>query len=149
MRLFEKAPPASRSQLISLASRWKTPVLEVYAEKVIASLRETLVDTKRPDADRVAAARQLVEFQPASDENASAIVKQLSSKSSPELVKGLLEALASGSSKAGGATLAQAAASLTPSGRSLALRVLSAVPIGPPRCSTPSNRGRSRWGLGP
>jgi uncharacterized protein len=124
VRLFEKAPAASRSQLISLATRWKTAVLETYAEKVIATLRETLVDAKRSDADRIAAAKQLIEFQPDSDDNAVAITGQLSSKSSPELVKGLLEALASGSSRAGGATLAKTAGTLTPSGRSLALRVL-------------------------
>jgi putative membrane-bound dehydrogenase-like protein len=122
--LFEKAPSASKSQLISLAGRWKVDALEVYAGTIVAGLRTTLADGKGTDADRIAVARQLVEFQPASDDAAVAIVKQITSKASPDLVKGLLDALAGSTSPAGGKSLAESAVTLTPVAKSMALRVL-------------------------
>ena len=62
--LLAKLTPAGRGQLVKLAGQWGSNALAKHAAEVVTSLLKSIRDGKSADADRVAAAKQAVEFRP-------------------------------------------------------------------------------------
>jgi hypothetical protein len=124
LRLFESLPPIARSSLIALASKLGSTALTKQSSAISKSLIATLSDTDTSDAQRIASARQLMEFLKQDHTAAHAVVKALDPKSSPELATGLLNALAISEAPQVGTLLVSQMDQLTPVGRSQAVTVL-------------------------
>jgi putative heme-binding domain-containing protein len=122
--LLPKLPPAGRAQLITLADRWGSKALDKYAETLLASLLAQVRDDKQPDSARIAAAVQLIEFRKADAGSAKKLLELLTPQTSPELSQGLLDAIARSDAGPVGEAVAAVVPSLTPVGRSAALRLL-------------------------
>ena len=121
--LFDKLPPAAKSQLAALAMRWGSTKLGDQIAKMTAGLMETAAKDDAPDSDRLAAAVQFVELQK-TDSSAAKLLELITPRSSPELARGLVEALGRSESMAIGVALADQLPMLTPAVRQAALRVL-------------------------
>jgi uncharacterized protein len=121
--LFEKLPPAAKSQLAALASRWGSSNLGDQIAKMATGLMETARKDHAADSDRLAAAVQFVELQK-TDSSAAKLLDLITPRSSPELARGLVEALGRSESLAIGVALADQLPRLTPTVRQVALRVL-------------------------
>src|SRR4029079_7283376 len=103
-QLMAKLPAASRGRILKLASTWGVKGIDTQLAEITKAAFATLADVKAKDADRLAAAQQIIEFRPDSDEAARAIVDAVTPQTSPALLGGLFEAL--GQSKAKGVGVA-------------------------------------------
>ncbi|MBI5760149.1 MAG: ThuA domain-containing protein [Planctomycetales bacterium] len=122
--LLKKLPPAAQAPLVTLASRWGSKKLGQHVAEIAAALLATVQNDKVAEPDRVAAASQLVEFRRLDAEAPADLLKLISPRTSPELAKGLLEAVAKSESREAGATIVASLGSLTPASRPVAIRVL-------------------------
>ena len=122
--LLNKLPPAAQAPLVTLASRWGSKKLGQHVAEIAAALLTTVQDDKVAEKDRIAAASQLVEFRRLDAEAPADLLKLISPRTSPELAKGLLEAVAKSESREAGATIVASLGSLTPASRPVAVRVL-------------------------
>jgi putative membrane-bound dehydrogenase-like protein len=122
--LLKQLPPASRAPLVTLASRWGSKKLGQHVAEIAAALLATVQNEKVAERDRIAAASQLVEFRRLDAEAPADLLKLISPRTSPELAKGLLEAVAKSESREAGATIVASLGSLTPASRPVAIRVL-------------------------
>src|SRR5207244_5789985 len=86
-----------------------------------------LADAKRPDAARVAAARQLATIG-LDDAAVVAILDAITPKSSPELARDLLDSLGQGQAPSGGDSIVKHWEGLTPGAHEAALGVLLSRP---------------------
>ncbi|MEO2089260.1 MAG: c-type cytochrome, partial [Gemmataceae bacterium] len=118
----------SRGRLLKLAAAWGVKGLDAQLGELAKGLLVTVADDKAGDATRVTAAKQIVEFLPADEAAAEKLAGLITAKASPELVAGLLDALAGSKAKAAGPTLVAKLPSLPPAVRPLALRVVLARP---------------------
>lgn len=117
-------PPASQIELISLASKWGSKKLLAYADQVEASLKETLADESAPAAQRIAAARQIIEFRPDAASAVETVLEQWTARADAEFAAGLLEALQLSRSSEVGEQLAELIPTMTPAVRSLAVQLM-------------------------
>jgi putative heme-binding domain-containing protein len=76
-----------------LATTWGIPGLEQQLQQLTLATRQALADSQRPDTERIAAARLLLELNPRDDAAVGAILDQLTPQISPALAEGLLETL--------------------------------------------------------
>jgi putative membrane-bound dehydrogenase-like protein len=118
----------SRGRLLKLAAAWGVKGLDAQLGELAKGLLVIVADDKATDSARVTAAKQVVEFLPADEAAAEKLAGLITAKASPELVAGLLEALAGSKAKAAGPTLVAKLPSLPPAVRPLALRVVLARP---------------------
>ncbi len=121
--LFDKLPPAAKSQVATLATRWGSQGLGEQIAKMAATFLETASKPDQADADRIAAATQFVELQK-SDAAGTKILELITPRSSPELARGLVVAAGKSESPAIGNALADQLPKLTPAVRQAALTVL-------------------------
>ncbi|MDY3561519.1 ThuA domain-containing protein [Gemmata sp. JC673] len=103
-KLLGTLPGASRGRLVKLASTWGVKGIEAQLAELTKAAFATLADASAKDADRVAAAQQVIEFRPNDDEAAAKLLAAVAADASPALAGGIFEAL--GQSKAKGATVA-------------------------------------------
>jgi putative heme-binding domain-containing protein len=129
--LFEKLPPAGKSQLVSLATRWNSQGLGKHIEKISAAFLADASNEELAEAARLAAANQYVSLL-AADPAPAKLLDLITPQTSPELARGLVEALAKSESPDVGAALAGRLPTLTPTVRPAALQALL---------------GRSEWTL--
>ncbi len=122
--LLTKVPTASRGQLAALASRWGSTALEKHAAEIAATYLEKAQDAESPEAARVAAARQLIEFRKSDAAAAAELIELITPQTSPELAAGLLDAVAKSEASATAGALIERLPTLTPAVRQAALRVL-------------------------
>jgi len=124
VKLFEKSTPTCRSRLVGLGSRWGSRKLEQFAAEISASLLAQVQDEKQPEAARIAAAGQLVDFRKSDADVAGQLLKLITPRTSPELARSLVEAVGRSDAAAVAGTIIEHLAALTPSVRPVALRVL-------------------------
>jgi putative heme-binding domain-containing protein len=128
VKLFQRATPASRSRLVGLGSRWGSRKLEQFAAEITSALLAQIQDEKQPEAARVAAAGQLVDFRRSDAPLAGELLKIITPRTSPELARGVVEAVGRSDAKEVGATLIESLGAFTPAVRPVALRVLLTRP---------------------
>jgi uncharacterized protein len=103
-QLLGRLPATARGKLLKLGSTWGVKGLDEQLAAITKTAFVTLADAKARDDDRVAAAQQVVEFQPDSDDAAAKLLDAVTADASPELASGVLEALSQ--SKAKGVSVA-------------------------------------------
>lgn len=123
-KLVDRVPATSQIELISLASKWGSKKLLAYADKVEASLKETLADESAPADKRVAAAKQIIEFRPDAESAVEAVLEQWTARTDAEFANGLLEALQLSRSVSVGEQLTELIPTMTPAVRSMAIQLL-------------------------
>jgi uncharacterized protein len=123
-RLATRLSPDRRGALVRLASSWGSKQFATAGAELIKALLAKVGDASIKIEDRVAAAGELVGYQPADKEVASAILDQLGPQASPELAVGLLQALRSSESSDTGTLVLDRLASLTPTARAAGISLL-------------------------
>ncbi|HZN60507.1 MAG TPA: glycosyl hydrolase, partial [Planctomycetota bacterium] len=121
--LFEKLEPSDRGRLVSLAARWGSQRLEKHAAEIAAGFLAEVGDEAKEDSARIAAARQLVTFR-RDARSVESLLERISVRSSPELVRGFLEAASACDASEAGDKILGAWERLTPATRPAAIRAL-------------------------
>jgi putative heme-binding domain-containing protein len=124
--LIATLAPAARGRLLKLATAWGVKGLDAQMAEVAAGLMKTVADATAADADRVAAAKQVVEFRPADDATAAGLLNALDTKASPQLVTGLIDALGQSTAGTIGPVVVAKLPDLPPTARPVALRLVLA-----------------------
>jgi putative heme-binding domain-containing protein len=124
--LIGKLPPEYRGRFLKLASIWGVKGLDAQLAEITKAAFATLADVKASDADRVAAAQQVIEFQPESDEAAAKLLAAVTAEASPSLAAGIFDALAASKSKEVGSAVVGKLKELSPAARPAALRLVLA-----------------------
>jgi len=124
VKLFKTTTPAAKSRLISLSSRWGSKKLEQFAVEISAGLVAQIQDEKQTERARIAAAGQLVDFRRSDAAVAADLLKSISPRTSPDLAKGLVEAVGRSDAPATGTALIESLGVLSPAVRSVAIKVL-------------------------
>ncbi len=124
--LLKKLPAASRGRLLKLASTWGVKGLDAQLAEITKAAFATLADVKATDADRLAAAQQIVEFQPDSDEAARKLLEAVTPNASATLTAGVFDALSASKAKSVGAEVVAKLKDLPPTARPAALRLVLA-----------------------
>jgi uncharacterized protein len=122
--LLTKLPPASHGQLASLASRWGSEALEKHSAEIAATYLEAARNSEATDQARIAAAQQLIAFRKSDPQAAASLLALVTPQTPPELAVGFLEAIGKSESPQTADVLIARAATMTPSARQAALRVL-------------------------
>jgi putative membrane-bound dehydrogenase-like protein len=123
--LFEKLPAASKSQVVALATRWGSQQLGKQIAQLAEGFLAQASKEDAADAARVAAANQYAELM-ASDPAAGKLLDLITPRSSPELARGLVEALGRSDADEVGQALINRLPKITPAVRPVALRVVLA-----------------------
>lgn len=122
-QLLPKLPVSSRGQLVRLTERWGSQALKQHSATITATLLGQVRDRKLREADRVGAALQLVEFRRADAGAARDVLKLVTPTTSPDLARGLLEAVSSSEAAETGKAIVELIPELTPAVRPAAVRV--------------------------
>ncbi|MCA8982198.1 MAG: ThuA domain-containing protein [Planctomycetaceae bacterium] len=125
---LKRLPPESQSRLISLALAWGHDEIRQELKQVMSGLIKTLENEKRPLPERLAAARQIIVFDPANIEQATTILDLITPQATPELTTGLMQALSASTAKGLGSEILQAFTGMTPVTRQEAIRLLMSRP---------------------
>ncbi len=126
--LMTRVGPGAKGQLIRLATLWGSKGFEKHAAEATKALVALVGDAKAPDAERVAAARQLVELRPEDAEVVEAIADAVTPRNSPALTAGLVDALASSQVPTLGSSVIRRAGGWSPAARAAALRMMTSRP---------------------
>ena len=97
--------------------------------EMVATFYETANKSDLPDSQRIEAATQFVDLQK-NDSAASKLLDLITPKTTPELARGLIDALGHSEAMAIGVALADRLPQLTPAVRQNALRVLMSRTLG-------------------
>ncbi|HVL13874.1 MAG TPA: PVC-type heme-binding CxxCH protein [Gemmata sp.] len=124
--LLAKLPAASRGRLLKLATSWGVKGIDSQLGEITKAAFATLADAKATDAARLAAARQIVEFQPDNDDAAKSLLAVVTADTSPALATGIFEALAESRAKGAGAAVVAKLKDLPPAARPAAVRLVVA-----------------------
>ncbi len=123
-KLLEKGSPTARANLLRLAAALGSKGLEMHLATVVKSLLETVENAEARESDRIAAAKQLIELQLESDEAVEQLLTQLTPRTLPGLINGILDAIALSQSSKAGQLLVDRLAEMTPTARAASIRVL-------------------------
>jgi uncharacterized protein len=122
--LAGRLSPSRRGALVRLAAGWGSKQLTKAGAEVVKALQATLVNEKASSADRVAAAAELIGYQPADTAVATTILEQINPQAAPELANGLLLALKAGEAADTPKLIIERLPGLTPMARSTGIGVL-------------------------
>lgn len=122
--LLGKVPAGSRGALINLSLRWGSKQLQAHVVEISRSFLDVVQNDKATEADRVAAARQLVEFRKSDAEASQSLLNLITPKSSVEFANGLIAAVGLSEAPEVGEAIVNSLGSLTPSVRPAAVRLL-------------------------
>jgi putative heme-binding domain-containing protein len=111
---------------VGLASRLGARSLDERAGEIVDSFLVQVRDDKRTEAERAAAATNLVEFRRSDAATAAMVLDLITPRASPEFATGLLEAAGRSEAPEVGASILERLGALTPAARPVALRVLLA-----------------------
>jgi putative membrane-bound dehydrogenase-like protein len=125
-QLLAKLPAASRGRFLKLASAWGVKELDAQLAEVTKGAFATLADATAADADRLAAARQVIEYKPDDDAAAKALLDAVKADSSPALAAGIFETLAQSRAKGTGTAIVAKLKDLPPAARPAAVRLVVA-----------------------
>jgi hypothetical protein len=124
--LLAKLPASSRGKFLKLASTWGVKGLDEQLAAITKAAFATLADAKAKDAERVAAAAQVIEFAPESDEAAAQLLAAITPDASDALAGGIFLALEQSKAKGVGAAVVAKLKDLPTSARPAALRLVLA-----------------------
>ena len=124
VELLKKVPASDRGPLATFATRAGSKKLEEYAAEIAASFLVVAKDDKESDATRREAAQRLMSFRRLDSAAAKEVIALITPRTSPELAKGLIDALNLSEAPDAGLALVGSLGSLTPSVRPAAIRVL-------------------------
>jgi putative membrane-bound dehydrogenase-like protein len=122
--LLPRLSAQGRARLLKLAATWGVSGLGNQLNELVASARQILGDSQRSDADRAAAARLLIEFQPQEDAAVQAILAALTPQISPALAEALVDALRASQAPSVGPALVRVLRQLPPTSRNRALALI-------------------------
>ncbi len=122
--LVDRLPPSSQIELVSLAAKWGSTKLREQGERLEKRLVETLSDETLDIAERISAARQIIEFRPTEDAAVETVLEQWSARTDAEFAVGILDALQQSRSPAVGELLVELIPTMTPATRALAVQLL-------------------------
>ncbi len=123
-----KIPGTSRGKLLKLASTWGMKGLDAQLTELSKGLLTTVLNEKAKEADRLDAAKQVVELRNDDDATAASLLGTITNQTTPQLAAGILEALGGSNAKSIGATVVAKLKDLPPSARPAALRLVLARP---------------------
>jgi putative heme-binding domain-containing protein len=110
-------PATERATVIALARKLGSQKLNQFAAEIAATLLATAQDDKAGEADRIAAAKQLVEFRRSDPATAAALLELLTPRLSPQLAQGLIDAAAKSEAADTGKSLLAALGRVTPANK--------------------------------
>lgn len=123
---FETAPTELKGAMFRLAPALGWKGIEGYAAELTEKLLETIASSQAPEEDRIARARDLIRFQPQSDDVAARLLKVISPQTPTSVSVGLISALVESQAPHTAELLIDRFSTLTPALRQAALRVLLA-----------------------
>ncbi len=123
--LFEKLPAAGKSQLVTLATRWGSQGLGQHIAKLTEGFFAAASKDDAPESARIAAAKEFADLL-RNDAAAGKLLELITPQTSPDLARGLVEALGRAEAPDVAQALADRLPKLTPAVRTVALRVLLA-----------------------
>jgi uncharacterized protein len=123
-KIFGRLSPHGQGHVAELATRWNCRALDQQAATMAADCLARLRDVRAADPDRTQAAAQLVALRRNDAAVVSQLLEMLTPRTSPQLAKGLLNAVALSEASTVGPALTGLLPSLTPEVRAAALRVL-------------------------
>ena len=127
-QLLVKLPPSSRGRLVKLATMWGVKGLDAQLGEITKAAFAIIASTKATDAERIEAAKQLIEFRPEDDEAVGKLLEVITPQASPALAMGILEALSASKAKAVGTGVVGKLKDLSPATRPTALRLVLGKP---------------------
>ena len=127
-KLLPRLPAASRGQLLKLAQVWGVKGITEQLKEIAAAMLKTALNEKTKDEQRVEAIQQVVGFNGDDNEVVAKLLSIVSARSSPVLLNGVFEALSSSQAKELGTAVVAKLPSLSPAGRTAALRLLLSRP---------------------
>ena len=116
----------ARSKLVKLAMSWGVKDVAERFVPIVNSLLKTVANEMATDKQRSLAALQVIEFRNDDDDVVTKFLETLSPRSSPELAAGIFDALGNSKSPILGKTVIGKLKTLSPAGRTAALRLLLA-----------------------
>ncbi len=126
IKMFSGTAGGARNQVLRLARRLGARGLDGAAQEARRELLSLLDNLDQPTAARVAAARQLVDLDPADNDTVAAVLERVTPQTEPELSSALLGSLATSLAPRLGPLVLEMLARLTPSSRPAAVELLLA-----------------------
>ncbi len=126
--LFPRLSPEGQGRLIRLAAVWESDGFEKYAADLAASFLKIAEDDSKPDDDRIAAARRLIEFRQTEPQAVEDLLTLVTPQASPDLAVGLIEAVGRSKAEEAGTAVLKSLSGTTPAARQAGLRVLLSRP---------------------
>ncbi len=126
--LLQRQTGAGRGNVLRLAAAMGIKSLEKYAAEVVKGLLETVGNDAARDAERVAAAKQVIELLPERDDAVAQVLAALTPRSSPALVAGLLDAVSASRAANAGKEVLDRLEGMTPLAKANAIRILLVRP---------------------
>lgn len=125
---LEKLPAGTRGQVVRLAGIWGSKAFEAQIGTIVTTLLADVTSNDRKDEERIAAARQLIEFKPDDADLARSLLETIKPQSGTGFSNGVLEALSGSTAEGVGTLLVERIGALTPEVKRTALRILLSRP---------------------
>lgn len=122
--LVKKLPASTKGPLATFATRAGSKKLEQYGDEIAASFLAVAKNEKQSDAARQDAANQLMNFRRFDVSAAKSLLELITPRTSPEIGKAFIDAIGKSEAPEVGATVISSLASLAPSTRPAAIRIL-------------------------
>ncbi len=123
-KLVGRISPQARGQLVAVADRWGVRSLDGFIKEISAGYLALVRDEAKPEAERVAAAQQLIDFRKVDPQAASELLGLVTLRTPPSLATGLLSAMSRSEAKEVGPLLVERLSTLTPTVQATALKAL-------------------------
>jgi putative membrane-bound dehydrogenase-like protein len=127
-KLFDRVSPGAKGQLVRLATMWGSKAFEKQAAEIGKTLLATVSGDKQTDKERIAAAKQLIEFRASDGEAVTSLLELLTPRTPPQLAAGFLDALTASQSPNVGPAVIEKMEGWSPTTRVAALRLLLSRP---------------------
>ncbi len=128
LKLMDRLSPERRGALVRLAVSWGSKQFATAAEEIAKTMLARVKDADARTSERIAAAEELLGFQPGSKELTAAILDQITPQAAPELAAGLLRALRVSESRDTPALILERLPKLTPAARAAGIGMLLSRP---------------------
>lgn len=126
--VFEKSPTTVKGQLAKLSSSWGSESLQKYTAEIVAAQLKAVSDPELSAEKRIAAAQELVAYQPQSSEIVTQLLALITPQAAADVASGIVNALQASTAADLGPQLVQRSTSFTPAVRLAAIRVLLGRP---------------------
>jgi len=124
--MFQQTAPAGRAAVLRFATRIGSRRLDAYARELTEGVLSRIRNRELAESERIRGARDLIELRKQDAEAATLLLDEISPATSPEVSRGLIEAIGLSESPEAFQALARRLATLTPLQRGVAIRILLA-----------------------